>query len=173
MMVALFKLPGSSYGGSAFSLVAARLAEVNPGFVLDTGETAQVDLAALVGRLAARAGARRVFRIVLVRAACRSAASGGPRRSRPSDLRPARLFEPPEPAQATALLPDAPPALFVWRCVRNLVVRADGPERVRGEGWAIEGELASLRDHYRVETEEGALLDLPRRADGGGAALGV
>ncbi|GJD79047.1 nucleotidyltransferase [Methylobacterium gregans] len=166
-------------------LLCARLAEVDPGFGLDeatlaagrteplaavqgegldTGETAQVDLAVLVDRLAARAGARRVFRVVPVesRVPERSQRRAPPLaptdgRSWPTNLaRPARLFEPPEPVQATALLPDAPPALFVWRGVRHRVVRADGPERVRGEWWAAEGELASLRDYYRVETEDGA-----------------
>ena len=146
-------------------LLCARLAEVDPGFGLDeatlaagrteplaavqgegldTGETAQVDLAVLVDRLAARAGARRVFRVVPVesRVPERSQRRAPPLaptdgRSWPTNLaRPARLFEPPEPVQATALLPDAPPALFVWRGVRHRVVRSDGPERVRGEWWA-------------------------------------
>jgi protein ImuB len=57
---------------------------------------------------------------------------------------------------ATALLPDHPPAFFVWRRVRYRVVKADGPERITGEWWKSEHERASLRDYYRIENEEGA-----------------
>ena len=91
----------------------------------------------------------------------------------PEDLpRPTRLLDPPEPVTATALLPDHPPAFFVWRNVRHRVVKADGPERITGEWWKSEREHFSLRDYYRVESEQGrALLALPRRADRRGRAL--
>ena len=41
--------------------------------------------------------------------------------------RPTRLLDPPEPVVATALLPDHPPAVFVWRKVRHKVVRGRRP----------------------------------------------
>ena len=83
----------------------------------------------------------------------------------PEDLpRPARLLDPPEPVTATALLPDHPPAFFVWRNVRHRVVRADGPERITGEWWKSEREHFSLRDYYRVESEQGTRFWLFRDA---------
>jgi protein ImuB len=69
--------------------------------------------------------------------------------------RPTRLFDPPERIEVIALLPDHPPAFFIWRRVRRRVARADGPERVMGEGWVGE-EKQVLRDYYRIETDQGA-----------------
>jgi protein ImuB len=72
--------------------------------------------------------------------------------------------------KVAALLPDHPPAFFVWRRVRHRVVQADGPERVLGEWWKSDAEVSSLRDYYRVEDENGARFWLFRDApaeDGG------
>jgi protein ImuB len=71
--------------------------------------------------------------------------------------RPIRLFAPPEPVEASWVLPDDPPFRFVWRRRRHRVLRADGPERIAEEWW-IEGASAAadaIRDYYRVEDEEG------------------
>ncbi|NIX77018.1 DUF6504 family protein [Microvirga terricola] len=131
-----------------------------------------VDLSRLVDRLGARLGAKHVYRIAPVE-------SRVPERSTqripalapltgltwPEGLpRPARLLDPPEPVTATALLPDHPPAFFIWRRVRHRVTKADGPERITGEWWLSEKERASLRDYYRVENEEGARFWLFRDA---------
>ena len=56
--------------------------------------------------------------------------------------RPSRLLAPPEPIDTVALLPDHPPVSFTWRGVRRRVKRADGPERVFGEWWKRDPELA-------------------------------
>ncbi len=71
--------------------------------------------------------------------------------------RPIRLFEPPEPVEAFWLLPDDPPFRFTWRRRRHRVMCADGPERIADEWWRPEasGEVAAIRDYYRVEDEEG------------------
>jgi len=47
--------------------------------------------------------------------------------------RPSRMLNPPEPIDVTAMLPDHPPAMFVWRRKRFRVAWADGPERLLGE----------------------------------------
>ena len=69
--------------------------------------------------------------------------------------RPARLLPPPEPIETVALLPDHPPASFTWRGIRRRVRRADGPERVFGEWWQRDAELAAVRDYFQVEDEAG------------------
>jgi protein ImuB len=68
-------------------------------------------------------------------------------------LRPLRLFERPEQIQVIAQVPDGPPARFVWRRAAHAVVRAEGPERVAMEWWRAES--AMTRDYFRVEDEEG------------------
>ena len=125
----------------------------------DTGEA---DMGPLVDRLGARIGMRRVYRLAPVqslvpeRMARRIPALAPPTGSVwPENLpRPTRLLDPPEPVVATALLPDHPPAFFVWRKVRHKVAKADGPERITPEWW--NGDKSSFaRDYYRVETEQG------------------
>ena len=86
--------------------------------------------------------------------------------------RPPRLLTPPQPIEALALLPDRPPAAFVWRRRRFLVRRADGPERVRGEWWRRAAETEAVRDYWRVEDAEGQRFWLYRRGDGMAAASG-
>src|SRR5215212_9686375 len=63
----------------------------------------------------------------------------------PALPRPPRLLGPPEPIEVMALVPDYPPAAFVWRRVRRRVVRADGPERVLGEWWRADDERSAHR----------------------------
>jgi protein ImuB len=125
----------------------------------DTGEA---DMGPLVDRLGARIGMRRIYRLAPVqslvpeRMARRIPALAPPTGSVwPENLpRPTRLLDPPEPVVATALLPDHPPAFFVWRKVRHKVAKADGPERITPEWW--NGDKSSFaRDYYRVETEQG------------------
>jgi protein ImuB len=69
--------------------------------------------------------------------------------------RPIRLFDPPEPIEASYLLPDDPPFHFTWRRRRHRVMRADGPERIAAEWWRETGGEADSRDYYRVEDSEG------------------
>jgi protein ImuB len=66
--------------------------------------------------------------------------------------RPPRLLAAPEPIDAMALLPDAPPRQFRWRGETYRIRRAEGPERIAGEWWR---EDAPTRDYYRVEDESG------------------
>ncbi len=138
-------------------------------------------LAELVDRLAGRLGEDRVYRAAPVasRIPERSLRHVRPlappsRATWPAALpRPTRLLDPPQPVEALALLPDHPPAAFVWRRVRHRVRRADGPERVRGEWWRRDAELSAVRDYFAVEDEAGRRFWLYRSGDGVDPASGT
>jgi protein ImuB len=87
--------------------------------------------------------------------------------------RPIRLFEPPQPVEASWLLPDDPPFRFIWRRRAHRVTRADGPERIAAEWWRPEASAAidAIRDYYRVEDEEGRRFWLFRAGLPGGYPL--
>lgn len=123
-------------------------------------------LAALIDRLTARLGEDRVLSPepmdswIPERAERWTPALGRTPRPDAADLgrRPILLFDPPEPVEAIAEMPDHAPARFTWRRVARRVVRADGPERLSPEWWRPrpDGRLARTRDYYRVEDERGA-----------------
>ncbi|WP_244540340.1 DNA polymerase Y family protein [Kaistia soli] len=69
-------------------------------------------------------------------------------------LRPLSLFNPPEPIEALAEVPDGPPLRFRWRRVLHRVARAEGPERIAPEWWRMSDDTLD-RDYYRVEDQEG------------------
>jgi protein ImuB len=69
--------------------------------------------------------------------------------------RPIRLFEPPEPVEAMAEVPDGPPARFRWRRVLHDVARAEGPERIAPEWWRGGSRPALTRDYFRIEDGHG------------------
>ena len=77
--------------------------------------------------------------------------------STPLGERPILLFDPPEPMEAVAELPDGAPALFTWRRAARRVARASGPERLAPEWWREGGETQPrrTRDYYRLEDERG------------------
>ena len=84
--------------------------------------------------------------------------------------RPVRLFEPPEPIEASFLLPDDPPFHFTWRRRRHRVMRADGPERIEAEWWREAEGKGESRDYYRVEDAGGRRFWLFRAGLGEGDA---
>jgi protein ImuB len=86
--------------------------------------------------------------------------------------RPVRLLANPEPIETLAVLPDHPPALFVWKGVRRRIKRADGPERIFGEWWVLDAEIPSVRDYFQVEDESGERFWVFRAGDGEHAATG-
>ncbi len=135
------------------------------------GADAAADPAALgllIDRLSARLGQRNVVRqmlheshiperaVRLLPALRASSPAGRPwPAARP---RPVRLLSRPEPIEAVALLPDAPPALFSWRRIAHRVRRADGPERIAPEWWRDGPDLpaaARTRDYYCLEDTGG------------------
>ena len=80
--------------------------------------------------------------------------------------RPARLFRRPEAIQTLSVLPDHPPRAFTWRGQRYAVLRADGPERVKGEWWHSEAETGKVRDYWILEVESGERFWVFRAGDG-------
>ena len=164
------------FGIEAAALMASKVEPLSERQIaakeLAKDEADNVDLSHLVDRLSTRLGPKRVYRLAPVESRVPErtmkripALAPMPDANWPEDLpRPARLLDPPEPVTATALLPDHPPAFFVWRNVRHRVVRADGPERITGEWWKSEREHFSLRDYYRVESEQGTRFWLFRDA---------
>ena len=136
------------------------------------GDGSPADVAPLVDQLAARVGARAIFRVGLEQSDVPERAV---RRIDPLDApigwpswrRPARLLRAPEPlSNVVALLPDHPPRRFAWRGRTYAVVAGDGPERIHGEWWRRDGELWAVRDYFRVEVEGGGRYWLFRRGDG-------
>ncbi len=69
-------------------------------------------------------------------------------------LRPLRLFEAPEVIEVLAEVPDGPPARFKWRRATHAVVRVEGPERIAMEWWRHGGRMLT-RDYFRVEDSAG------------------
>jgi protein ImuB len=66
--------------------------------------------------------------------------------------RPSLLLPRPERIEVTALLPDNPPMLFIYKGVRHIIKKADDAERIEQEWWIDEG---LHRDYYVVEDQEG------------------
>lgn len=143
---------------------------------LEGGEARKEEsVAALVDRLSIRAGRARVQRLVpndshipeqaqlaLPAIEVRAPASWATQ-AEPGDppMRPLHLFDPPQPIEVMAQVPDGPPHRFRWRRTLHEVTRYEGPERIAPEWWrakdgAIEGEsVGRTRDYYRVEDARG------------------
>ena len=143
-------------------------------------EPTEPDLSGLIDTLANRVGAKAVYRFAPVpsdvpeRAVCRIPALAEAIGAGWPDHwpRPTRLLPRPEPIETMALLPDHPPNWISWRGVRRRIKRADGPERVFGEWWKRDAELAAVRDYFRVEDEAGARYWIFRSGDGEDASTG-
>ncbi|WP_186294466.1 Y-family DNA polymerase [Bradyrhizobium guangdongense] len=129
------------------------------------------ELAALIDRIAARIGGKRVVmhlpqdthipeRAVLAvpaqhHLAAAAQAEWPARTESEPPLRPLRLFERPEPIKVPfATVPDGPPHQFTWRRAKHAVVRVEGPERIAMEWWKQDGKQLT-RDYFRVEDAEG------------------
>ncbi|WIW90011.1 DNA polymerase Y family protein [Sphingobium sp. V4] len=157
---------------------AERLAPTQ--LALEGGEARREDsVAALVDRLSIRAGRARIQRLAasdshipeqaqLALPAVESRAPENWPKSRevagdPGDppMRPLHLFDPPQPIEVVAQVPDGPPHRFRWRRTLHDIIRFEGPERIAPEWWkakdgAIEGESSGrTRDYYRVEDARG------------------
>ncbi len=129
------------------------------------------ELSALIDRIAARIGGKRVVvhlpqdthipeRAVMAMPAqhhlAAAAQAAWPERieSEPP-LRPLRLFDRPEPIKVPfATVPDGPPHQFTWRRVTHTVARVEGPERIAMEWWKQNGD-GPTRDYFRIEDEAG------------------
>ncbi len=159
--------------GFGFDLIRLAAVDVAPLEVAAISFDSEVRdahaVAALIDRLGARFGPRRVVRLLAqdTHIPEASAIAAPAARNAPTPFgwaplsqadeppaRPLRLFTPPEPVEAIAEVPDGPPARFRWRRAWHEVVRAEGPERIAMEWWRI-GGAALTRDYFRVEDGDG------------------
>ncbi|WP_347880930.1 DUF6504 family protein [Sphingobium yanoikuyae] len=162
------------FGIERMRLIALRSEPLAPTAIdADLGMGEEADIALLVDQIVARLGQGAIYRPSMRE-------SDVPERSlgRIAPLadamswptlwpRPARILRRPERIDhVMAELPDQPPRRFVWRGVAHVVVRADGPERIRGEWWRRSGESYAVRDYFRVENERGERFWVFRRGDG-------
>ena len=69
--------------------------------------------------------------------------------------RPIRLLAHPHRVAVVALLPDHPPAQFVWQKQTHRIVRASGPERVAPQWWQAAAGTRT-RDYFRLQDDRGA-----------------
>lgn len=153
------------FGFDLVRLAVLRAEPLTPAQVsLDGRAIEEEEVAALIDRLAVRLGRERVLRFLLrdthdpSRASALVPAADLPASplAPPADglPRPLTMFEPPQPVEALAEVPDGPPLRFRWRRVVHEVARAEGPERIAPEWWR-QPEGVSTRDYYRVENREG------------------
>lgn len=157
------------FGFDLIRLAALRAEPLDPSVDTFDGHAREdAEVAALVDRLAARLGPRRVLRFLPQDSHVPEAAERAvpAQRSRPSadwplraeegepPRRPLRLFTRPEPVEAIAEVPDGPPVRFTWRRAVHRVARVEGPERIAMEWWRTETGLPT-RDYFRVEDQDG------------------
>ena len=69
--------------------------------------------------------------------------------------RPVRLLAHPHPLSVTALLPDHPPAQFVWQKHTHKICQATGPERIAPQWW-VANSGTKTRDYFRLQDDRGA-----------------
>ena len=142
----------------------APLAEAQLG--LDGGALAETQLTALVDRLSARLGRGRLQRLAradshIPEQASFLAALGEPAADWPRPdpgeppARPIRLFDPPQPIEVIADVPDGPPRRFRWRARVHDVTAHEGPERIAAQWWRRKDGAGLTRDYWRVEDGEG------------------
>ncbi len=163
--------PGFGFDALRLEVTAAEsFAREEPDF--ERRAACEAELAGLVDRLAARFGRDRVQRFEArdthdpTRAGRRAPALDRPAgpafapqeftTQEPGEppLRPLQMFEPPQPIEVLAEVPDGPPLRFRWRRVLHEVARAEGPERIAPEWWRGSGD-DRVRDYYRIEDAAG------------------
>ncbi|QJQ31259.1 DNA polymerase Y family protein [Sphingomonas lacunae] len=165
------------FGFDLIRLAVPRLDDVAPTqLVLEGGSASNAgkDEAALVAlgdRLATRHGEGRVRRLIeqdrhipeqgvlalpLV-SAPPPAPWQGEREEGEPPTRPIHLFDPPQPIQVMAEVPDGPPQRFRWQRRLHDVTRYEGPERIAAEWWNRDTP-GLTRDYYRVEDARGRRL---------------
>ena len=140
---------------------------------LEGGAASELEVGALIDRLSTRLGRDRVRRLVpqdthipeQMQLALPAVGTSLPARNWPSaepgepPLRPLHLFDPPQPIDVVAEVPDGPPHRFRWRRHFHEVRRFEGPERIASEWWKRRDGAVDkpglTRDYYRVEDARG------------------
>ena len=163
--------------GFGFDLIRLAVPGTEPLAVtqlkLEGGAAREAEVDALIDRLSTRLGRNRIRRLVpqdthipeQMQLALPAIEAGKPSagwpRAVPGEppVRPLHLFDPPQPIDVLAEVPDGPPHRFRWRRKFHEVKRFEGPERIASEWWKRKDgavDRAGLtRDYYRVEDARG------------------
>jgi protein ImuB len=160
--------PGFGYDSMMLAVPAAEALEAEQHSFEREGQ-ADIALTALIDRLSTRLGPGWVQRLVphdshipeqaqLAFPAIYARAPGRWLAPTPGEppLRPLFLFDPPQPVDVIAEVPDGPPHRFRWKRKLHEVRLYEGPERIATEWWRRKGgEHAGrgglTRDYYRIE----------------------
>jgi protein ImuB len=163
--------------GFGFDLIRLSVPVVEPLAVtqlrLEGGAVKEAEVAALIDRLSTRLGRSRIRRLTpqdthipeQMQLELPAVESNRPVADWPEaiagepPLRPLHLFDPPQPIEVMAGVPDGPPHRFRWRRKLHDIKRFEGPERIASEWWkrrdgAID-KPGLTRDYYRVEDVRG------------------
>nr|WP_010392456.1 DNA polymerase Y family protein [Paracoccus sp. TRP] len=152
------------------------LTAAQPG--LDGAAPSGLALARLVDRLAARFGPTAISRPLPHESHIpeRAEIPGPPLAAIPAPParadRPIRLLSPAEEIRVLYVIPEGPPAQFIWRRQTLRVARHAGPERIAPEWWR-DRPGTRLRDYFRIEDDTGLRLWIYREGlihDGRGGA---
>lgn len=163
--------------GFGFDLIRLAVPVTEPLAVtqlkLEGGAAREAEVAALIDRLSTRLGRNRVRRLeaqdthipeqmqlALPAVETRQPAANWPKAAAGEPpQRPLYLFDPPQPIDVVAEVPDGPPHRFRWRRKFHEVKRFEGPERIAAEWWKRKDGAVDkgglTRDYYRVEDARG------------------
>lgn len=140
---------------------------------LEGGAVREAEVTALIDRLSTRLGRNRVRRLVAqdthipeqMQLELPAVETDQPAAQWPKPavgeppLRPLHLFDPPQPIDVIAEVPDGPPHRFRWKRKFHEVRRFEGPERIASEWWkrrdGVVDRAGLTRDYYRVEDARG------------------
>lgn len=162
--------------GFGFDLIRIDVPVIEPldaaQLKLEGGSVSEMQVAALIDRLSTRLGRDRVRRFASVdthipeqaQIALPAVESRKPVPWQVSEAgeppsRPLHLFDPPQPIEVMAEVPDGPPHRFKWRRNLHYIRRFEGPERIASEWWRRNDGAVDrpglTRDYYRVEDMSG------------------
>lgn len=159
--------------GFGFDLVRLAVPRAEPldpqQLALEGGTVADDELGRLIDRLTTRLGRGRVRRLAPRDSNIPEQAELAFPAADPIDgavwpdpeageppLRPIHLFDPPQPIEVIAEVPEGPPQRFRWRRHLHVVAHVEGPERIGALWWRRADNAGLSRDYYRVEDVKGA-----------------
>jgi protein ImuB len=151
-------------GIELFTLEAAKVEDISPEqealWSLENSGLSDNNLVELLDKLANKIGTNNIRRYLPQESywpersikPARSLAEKAATTWRTGRPRPSLLLKKPEKIDVTALLPDNPPMLFIYKGKKHIIKKADDAERIEPEWWR---HKRLHRDYYVVEDEQG------------------